>query len=201
MVLLDDIISQGEPYLAATTAIVIMIMLSGISIGIGKALQNKKLTIWGKEELLQAIINSALIGGLFLLITTLNTALTGLVPENNFTCLFYNKNTIIGFSQCYLYNLSLNVSELASILFSANAIISFLSSLSFNFIITFNPFNALIPIINVISKILELLYFLLFSIYIQINLLYAIDALMLSTFLPLGLILRCFLQLENSVRC
>jgi len=69
----------------AGTAIVISIILSGIAIGIGKALKSKKLERFGMEEIIQSIINAALLGGAILLstcVTKIGSELVSYSPVN-----------------------------------------------------------------------------------------------------------------------
>lgn len=55
----------------ASAVVTIMIILSGIAIGIGKAIGSKRLELWGIEELAQAILNAAIIGVFAIIVATI----------------------------------------------------------------------------------------------------------------------------------
>ena len=169
-------------------------MLAGIAVGVGKALQNRRIEHWGRDELLQAFINAAIVGALIGLIAILNSAVASLVPASTgLVCpMTGNATTAIGFAQCYIEDLSNKVFDISSLLLEVNAIVGFITSIGVSFIITVNPFSGLSPIGSVLGTIIETLYLFYTALQAQYSLLYFIGAAALTTFLPVGLVLRCF---------
>jgi hypothetical protein len=194
MALLDGWSPGNAPYDAAVLVIIISIILAGIAVGLGKAFQNRKIEHWGRDELLQAFINGAIVGGLIGLIAILNTAIISLVPASTgLLCpMTGNSTTAIGFAQCYLEDLGTKVFDISSLLLDVNVIVGFITSIGISFIITVNPFAGLAPIGSVIGTIIETLYLFYTALQAQYSLLYFIGGAALTTFLPIGLILRCF---------
>jgi hypothetical protein len=61
-------IGQGS---IAAEVITIMIILSGIAIGVGKAIGSKRLELFGVEELAQAVLNAAIVGAFAIIVATI----------------------------------------------------------------------------------------------------------------------------------
>ena len=194
MALLDQWSPGNAPYDAAVLVIIISIMLTGIAIGVGRAFQNRKIEHWGRDELLQAFVNGAIVGGLIGLVAVMNASITSLVPTGTtLLCpMTGNSATAIGFAQCYIEDLGTKVFNLSTVLLEVNAIVGFITSIGISFIITVNPFSGLAPIGSLIGTIIETLYLFYTALQAQYSLLYFIAASALTTFLPVGLILRCF---------
>ena len=194
MTILDDWAPGKAPYEVAVTVVVISIMLSGIAMGVGRAFQNRKIEYWGRDELLQAFINGAIVGGLIGLIAILDTATTSLVPTGpSLLCpLTVSHTTAIGFAQCYLEDLGTKIFELNCILVAVNVIVGFITNLGISFIITVQPLAGLAPVGSILGMIIESLFVFLLAVEAQSSLLTFISGTALTTFLPVGLILRCF---------
>ncbi|MGB9719244.1 MAG: hypothetical protein ACPL06_01470 [Candidatus Anstonellales archaeon] len=62
----------------ASSVVTIMIILSGIAIGVGKAIGSKRLELFGVEELAQAILNAAIIGVFAVIVTTITQVSTSI---------------------------------------------------------------------------------------------------------------------------
>lgn len=63
---------SGDMYTAAGSLIVIAIILSGLCLGIGIAFRLRRLESFGRDELFQALIGAALVGGLAIITTSLS---------------------------------------------------------------------------------------------------------------------------------
>ncbi len=75
----------------ASIVILISIILSGIALGIGKALNSKRLEMFGFEELMQSIFNAAILGAALLLFHTTATISTQLSSSISPTKITINK--------------------------------------------------------------------------------------------------------------
>jgi hypothetical protein len=193
MTILDDWAPGKAPYEVAVAVVIISIMFAGITMGIGRAFQNKKIEYWGRDELLQAFINGAIVGGLIGLIAILDTTVNSLVPSGpSLLCPGLDPTTAIGFAQCYLADLGTKIYALSSLLVAVNVIVGFITSLGISFIITVTPFAGLAPVGSILGMIIESLFVFLLAVQAQSSLLTFISGAALTTFLPVGLILRCF---------
>lgn len=80
-------LEAGSPgFTLATDLIVISILLSGLAIGLGRALGSRRLWAWGAEELAQALINAALLGVLVAGVAGMNASLEGALPPGSGAC-------------------------------------------------------------------------------------------------------------------
>lgn len=193
MTILDDWAPGKTPYDVAVAVVIISIMFAGIAMGIGRAFQNRKIEYWGRDELLQAFINGAIVGGLIGLIAILNTTVNSLVPVGpSLVCPGLDPTSAIGFAQCYLSDLGTKIFALSGVLIAANVIVGFITNLGISFIVTVTPFAGLAPIGSILGMIIESLFVFLLAVQAQSSLLTFISGAALTTFLPVGLILRCF---------
>ncbi|MFA5077811.1 MAG: hypothetical protein WC488_05295, partial [Candidatus Micrarchaeia archaeon] len=70
----------------AGTVIIISIILSGIALGLGRAFSTKRLERFGADELLQSILNAAILGFAIVLSTMALQVGSELAPQTNITC-------------------------------------------------------------------------------------------------------------------
>lgn len=196
MAVLEELSTASSTYNIAIAVIVISIILSGIAIGIGKALRSKRVELFGKEELIQSMINSALVGGLFLITTTIDKALLSLTPEMpSEICpsLREGVSSAAGYVECNLMGIGDKLYSINDLLLHSNYIISFISKIELNIaIVSAQPFFVLESITQTINLFLQTLYILSSILSLQITFMAFILSSAFPVLLPIGLILRCF---------
>ncbi|MGC8776385.1 MAG: hypothetical protein ACP5P2_00325 [Candidatus Micrarchaeia archaeon] len=195
----------------AVLLISIMLSISGILLGIGYALDDKKLKELGKNEIYQSIINGMLVGGLLLLFVKngpIEGLVNSLIPQNSsFSCPSYMaSNMAICFAYSYLagaapytfmgsMHLSLldEVTLLIGGLFLLSTILGAIASLEINLlIVTLNFSYIMKPLIGEIEHIIGVLTATAVGISVQAFLLMFVAASAISVVLPTGIILRSF---------
>lgn len=196
----------------AVYVISIMIAISGISLGLGYALGEKRLKEFGRDELYQSVINGALVGGMMALFSSggivggLIGSLT-LVNGTSLSCSqFVASNPAICLSYDYLAGtqgysfmgvphqsiLSMSTSTLTS-LFGLDAVLGTIASLRINVLVFSFSFNYIMaPIINEIQYVIKLLSTVAIGALVQASVLVFIAVGTLSLILPAGLVLRSF---------
>ena len=181
----------GGEYTASLLVILISILLGGIALGVGHAFGLKKLSLFGKEELAQAIISSALLGALALIVASLSTGAIAFGAKGE--CYGQPDAPVIDFAACSMREISnsaLNVSQLA---YKASAISGFAGSLGINIgIASTRPFASLSQASDELFKMgsnFSLLYAIGSS---WESILLLISSKALSVFFPIGLLLRSF---------
>ncbi|MBM3228834.1 hypothetical protein FJZ26_00220 [Candidatus Parvarchaeota archaeon] len=80
-----------QNYNLAISAIAITIMAGGIALGVGIALQNRRLKNFGVEELAQSVLNAALLGSIAALLALLGTVGTEFVPQGEYAACMQNQ--------------------------------------------------------------------------------------------------------------
>lgn len=196
----------------AIYVISIMIAVSGISLGIGYALNEKRFKEFGKEELYQCIINGALIGGMIALfssggivsnmissVTLVNgTSLncSAVIAQNPAICLSYDylagtgDYAFMGVQHQSIFSMS---TSMITGLFGLDAILGIIAAIKINLVIVTLSFNYVIaPIINEIQYLIKILSTIAISSLVQASVLVFIAIGTLSLILPVGLILRSF---------
>ncbi len=184
-------------YGISVLVISIMLSLSGIILGIGFAIDNKKLKEFGKTELMQGIINGMLVGGLLALfmpqgpissmlnqLTMENASIscTGALAINPAICFAYNY--LVGpapytfMNHTYLSIFDISTSTLIA-LYALYAVLGILSQF-------------LGPVLSQIKYISQLVATAAISADVQAALLSFAAASTLTLILPLGIILRAF---------
>ncbi len=201
-----------QGYAISVYIISIMIAVSGFSLGIGYALNEKKFKEFGKEELYQSIINGILVGALILLFTPsgiIGGMINSLVVVNGtkITCLGYmNSNPSICLSYDYLAGsgdytfmgkehqpIFSMVSNTITSLLALNAVVGAISSVKINLeFVQFSFSYVFLPVITEIQYIIKILSTVAISVLVQAAVLSFVAVGALSIMLPLGLILRSF---------
>jgi hypothetical protein len=207
--MLGDISAAG--YTIAIEVISIMILVSGISLGIGYAADEKKLKEFGRSELYQSIINGVIVGSLVLAFSTggiFSNAINGTVANVSYSpCVPpLSYNDAICFAHDYLTGLapigvgnvqypSITDSVLGlliptSLLYSGLGILSAVSvNLGF---VSFSLNNLISPAMHQLSYIISALTFALIGIQTQDALLRVVAGVATPLLLPIGVILRSF---------
>jgi hypothetical protein len=182
-------VSAENVYTLSVLVIAISIALSGIILGLGRALQNRRLEGIGKEELLQAVISAALLGGLAAITTGIDTAMAEALP----TDAICGGAHPIDFLSCKLEGMSNSTSELGFGLFKSANIAGFVSSISFDFgVISSSPFYSLRQTSAQLSDLSAAMYSHFSLLSAHLAALEFIREFSLGLFLPIGLLLRCF---------
>jgi len=198
-------------YFIGFSIISIMLIIAGIILGLGIALNEKTLKEFGKSELFQSLINGAILSSLFFifskggLITSMinnivlktSTSLScpGFESTNYAICFAYNFLTgLNGFAINGVHFLSLfnEVSVMLLSISSIYVIIALIASLKFNFIIGISLSTVFTPLLSVLNHVLTSLVFSLLSIEVQAYLLKFAGIVSISILLPIGIILRTF---------
>lgn len=175
-----------------------MLAIGGILLGLGYALNDRRFKEFGKNEILQSLINGALVGGFLLFFVSggvVDTLVNSLVLTNgtSISCAsFLQTNSAICFAYNYLigpkqyyYQGSYRFSVLSSITLIVTALISLYAVLGL-----FKLF--LSPVLAQIQSAVQMLGTAAVSVTVQASVLMFIAASALTLMLPTGLILRSF---------
>lgn len=176
----------------------IMISIGGMLLGMGYALNDKKLKDIGKSELMQSVINGALVGGFVVLfagggmigmlinsvVLTNGTTMTcsGFMAGNTAICFAYDY--LVGQGQ-YEYLGAAHSSVLSSVTVTITGLVAAYAALGF-----FKTF--LSPLLSQIQSTVQVLGAAAVSVAVQASVLAVAAAGAMTLLLPLGLILRTF---------
>ncbi len=195
----------------------IMICIGGIILGVGYALNEKKLKEFGKNEVFQSIINGVLVGSMLILFSSsgiVNTMLNSITSSENAssTCMpQMSGNTAMCFAYSYLVGTTpyhfmgkegqsiLTVTtNLLTDLFYVNAILGVIAGLKINAVIISFSFGSFInPILYEIQYAIKALSDVAISITIQSSVLIFAAISATTILLPLGLIMRTFYPIRK----
>lgn len=176
----------------------IMLAIGGILLGLGYALEDKKLKEFGRNEIMQSLINGAFVGGFLLLFVNgglVDSLVNSLVLTNgtSISCsafLQYNSaicfayNYLVGPNQ-YYYLGSMHASVLSSVSLLITGLVSLYAVLGI-----FRIF--LSPILAQIQSTVQVLGAAAVSATVQASVLMFVAVSSLTVMLPLGLVLRTF---------
>ena len=192
--------------------ITIMLILSGMVLGIGYAINNKKLKDFGKDEIIQSLINGILVGSLLILFMN-NGLVSRVISSVTFssvtstTCQsFMMNNPAICFAYNYLVGTTpytFNGSDETSILTDITLLLSALSviemslgaiaAVKISLLVVTISFGSLInPVISEIQYIIQIASSIAVGVAVQGAVLMFAAATAITTIMPTGLILRCF---------
>lgn len=193
----------------AVYVIGIMIAISGISVGLGYAINEKKFKEFGKHELYQSILNGALVGGLLALFSSngmVSIAINQLTVSNSTymqcpsamsgnsaMCLAYNYLIGSGYSMAGTFHPSILATStlLLTGLFALNAALGAIASVKISvFIVTISFSYIVNPLIMEINYIIRMLSTIAIGAVVQGSVLLFIDASAITLILPAGIILR-----------
>lgn len=200
-----------QGYDIAMGLVSIMIAASGIIIGLGTAIDDRKLKELGRSELYQAIINGVIVGALFVafspgglatgLINSMSANVSagscaGTLSQNYAIC--FAHNFLVGLSPITVNNRSyptimdsaLGVLTPAIAIYS---IVSFIASIKLSAVVVSVSFNAMLqPVLNLLNYVISAMSMTLASLEVQGILLEFIAGTALPVLLPIGLVLRTF---------
>lgn len=195
----------------AVYVIGIMIAVAGISLGLGYTLNNKSIKEFGKEELLQCVINGIIVGSLIALFSS-NGVVTGLInsltlsngvsiscnaylDSNAAICFAYDYLAGSGYTLAGTYHQSIlgSATGMMLALLSLNAVLGILGSVSINLsIITLSLTSVVNPLISQVQYFIKALNFVIVGALVQSSVLAFISVSTLTVILPVGIILRSF---------
>ncbi len=163
------------------------IILSGILIGLGRAFGYKKVEHFGIEELLQSIVNAAIIGSFAVIIELVDAVSSSIVGDS---CPIGNA---ISQLSCTLDALTVSLFSFFSELVKTSNLVGYYQTLSLNFgSFSISPFTNLSSVSSVLS--LQILLTNLIILFLQLNSQIAIfiGQNALGLLFPVGLVLRTF---------
>ncbi len=171
----------------AVLVVTISIILSGIILGLGKAFSIKRIELFGFEELIQSIINAALVGGIFVIIEVAQTISKEMAVSSG------SSNSIISAASLSFKEIFSSINILSGEIVKLSILLGNYQSIVLNFgPIEIQPLQNLSSISNLFS--IDLIFSNLLLIFVDFNLIllnfFEQNALFL--FLPLGLIFRSF---------
>lgn len=172
----------------AVIVITISIVLSGILIGLGRALGYTKVERFGLDELVQSILNAAIVGALAIIIETVKAISTSLTKT---TC--STAGDAIAELGCILTNTSSNSFILLQEILKANNLVGFYQTMVLELgTITIQPFANLEAVSSVLTNQSAILSVILILINLNSQIVGFFSQNALVLFLPIGLILRSF---------
>ncbi|MGC8647640.1 MAG: hypothetical protein ACP5SA_02345 [Candidatus Micrarchaeia archaeon] len=199
----------GNIYSIAIALLSIMFSVGGILLGLGFALNDKKLRQFGQDELIQTIINSAILGIIFLIFLPNGFAMK-IIEEMlsganlNATCeQMLSSNPAICFASAYLVGsspiringvafqslLAVSTEMLASVS-TAYVAVAIISAIKLNFIVGISLSALFAPLLNQLSRLITMLTTAIIGIEAQAILLKFIALTAVQLILPVGMLLR-----------
>ncbi|MBN2478587.1 hypothetical protein JXB01_04835 [Candidatus Micrarchaeota archaeon] len=171
----------------AVTVVTIFIILSGILIGIGRALSIKRIELFGIEELLQSIINGALIGAAGAIVVAVDQ-----ISSDYFTP-YCEQTSIVPGLTCVFQSLAESLFLFLQHLTTMNNTLGYYQSLVLEFgSFSIQPFMNLSGISSIFGFHILLTSILLIMVDLNIQILSFISENALGLIFSLGLIFRSF---------
>lgn len=172
----------------AGTVVSFSIILSGILIGLGKTLNSKRLEHFGTEELIQSVINAALVGAYTAILAAATEISKSIVTGTSCTA-----GDAIENLQCIFSGLSVDIFALLSKVVGLNQMVSYYQTLVLEFsTFSIQPMSGLSSISSILGGQVLTLQALLTLAQLQVQLLGFFAPQLLTFFLPVGLIFRSF---------
>ncbi len=172
----------------AGTVVALSIVFSGLLIGIGRAIGAVKLEYFGREELVQAIINAALVGAYATIILTATEISKGMVGES--ACAVGDAMANL---QCIYSSISDQSFSLMQSTLAIQHMVGYYQSIVLEFgTFSIQPMSHLSSIALVLGGQIFILQQLLLVSEMHVQLLAFFGPQLLAFFFPLGLIFRSF---------
>jgi hypothetical protein len=163
-------------------------MLAGIAIGLGAAFRSRRLRMFGQEELLQSIINAAILGSLAAIVLAIDSVSLSALPVQAQGC---ELPGAVGQAQCSFSRLQSELFELGASASNAAYITGFVSSMTLDLgSIKVSQFSGLAPSVASFGSISQHSYLLSTLAGISIMLLGFASESAMIVLLPSGLLLR-----------
>ncbi len=164
------------------------IVLSGLILGIGKALNNKRLEGFGIEELSQSILNAAIVGGILIITGTVAVISTS---ASQHRCI--DEGDVISDLMCSFTSTSTSSFSLLQETIKLAQIVGYYQTLDLNFgSFSIQPFANLEAVSKILSSQVDTLQFNMMLVNLNLQILYFIFQNALGLLLAVGLILRAF---------
>lgn len=193
----------------AVYVIGIMLAISGIALGLGYAINEKRFKEFGRNELYQSLLNGALVGGMLVLFSQnglVNLAINQMTMANSTSmqcpaslagnsaiCLAYDYLIGTGYSMSGTFHASILSTStlLLTGLFALNAVLGAIASVKLSIVVVTISFSYLVnPLIVQIEYLIKVLSTIAIGAVVQGAVLLFIAASAVSVILPAGLILR-----------
>ncbi len=169
----------------AVVVVIASITLAGILIGLGRAFSYKRIEHFGIEELIQSVINAAIIGAFAAIIELVNAVATSVVAE---TCV---AGDAIAQLICTLESVNNSIFGMFTQLIRMTELLGYYQSLALDFTsFTISPFSNLAGLSNMFMGQMFSLQMLLVLLDLNVQILYFIAQNALLLLFPLGLVLR-----------
>ncbi len=180
----DDFVGMEIAALVVTASIV----LAGILIGVGRAFAYKRIENFGIDELIQSVINAAIIGAFAAIIELVNSVSSSVIEG---TC--GEGETVISQLACILESTEVNVFMLFQELVKLTNVVGYYQSLAMDFdVLTVQPFTNLSALSAMFSMQLLLLQLIMVFVDLNVQILNFIGENALLLLLPIGLVFRTF---------
>ncbi|MEW5996808.1 MAG: hypothetical protein AB1657_04405 [Candidatus Micrarchaeota archaeon] len=164
------------------------IILSGILMGLGRTLNSKRLEHFGTEELIQSVINAALVGAYTAIVAAATEISRGIITEGACTA-----GDAIENLQCIFSSLSSEIFALLAQAVSLHQMVSYYQTINLEFsTFSIQPMSGLSSIASVLQSQILTLQALLTVSQFQVQVLGFFAPQLLTFFLPVGLIFRSF---------
>lgn len=171
----------------AVTVVFASIILSGILFGLGRAFQYKRIESFGIEELIQSIINAAIIGAFAAIIE-----LVGSISSTIVTPLCQQGN-IVSQLICVFESINIMLFSMFKELIQVHSIVGYYQTISLDFgAFSMSPLQNLSTIMDVLSSQLFVLNALIILVSLNTQIVIFIGQNALSLLFPIGLVLRTF---------
>lgn len=180
--------SMAETFVGIEIAVVIVtasIILAGILIGVGKAIGNKKIEHFGIEELVQSVVNAAIIGSLAAIVELVAAISSSIVLGNCST------GNVVSQLSCTLDNTNASLFALFNELLQVSTIVSYYQTISLDFgAFALSPFANLASVSNILSLQLLSINTIMMLAQLNAHITTFIGQNALGLLFPLGLVLR-----------
>lgn len=191
-----DLTPTSPAYSMALNLVIISIVLSAFALGISRALQSKKLWSIGMEELMQSVINAAMLGAIVSGAALSSQIASSMLEGNDFgdcTYLKSTSNSPIAYSACAVEGTMQKGWGVANELNMLSFGIGALSSMRIDInVVSAAPFDALSYSAKNYLQWADEIRFSLSLLEINRQALFFIMQAAFSLFLPVGLLLRLF---------
>ena len=179
-----------EQYIGMSIAVIVVtasIVLAGIVIGVGRAFGYRRLENFGVEELVQSVINAAVIGGIASVIALISSISASVVTEK---CGIGDAPAQLS---CMLTGVQSALFSLFQESIKALDILGYYQSLVLDFTaFSIQPFANLSSISNVLASQVFMMQLLTILIGLNIHMLEFVTQNALALLFPIGLVLRTF---------
>ncbi|MFN7991764.1 MAG: hypothetical protein U0R44_06435 [Candidatus Micrarchaeia archaeon] len=181
---------MAESFVGVEIAVIVVtasIVLAGILVGIGRATGYKRIEVFGIEELIQSMINAAIIGSFAAIIE-----LVGVVSSNvvNDSC---STGNVIFQLSCTLDRLNVSLFRLFQELVNMINILAYYQTLSLDFgSFSISPFHNLDSVSNTLSLQLLSINWIMILVGLNSQIATFIGQNALGLLFPVGLVLRTF---------